>query len=53
MGEAGDVGAAGGDVGDEAGVAGGHLDGEVWDGVEHVEDGVAVVVHGVDQEAGV
>lgn len=53
--EAEDVGVGDEDAGVEAGVGGGHPDGEVWDGVEGVEDGVGVVVHvpGVEQEAGV
>lgn len=42
-------------MGVEAEVAGVHLHGEVWDGIEDVEDGVGVVVHelGVEQEVGV
>lgn len=41
-------------MGVDAGVAGVHLDGEVWDGVEGAEDGVVVVVHvpGVEQGVG-
>lgn len=59
MDEAEDVDVGDEDVGVEAGAAGAHLGGEVWDGtegaVEGVEDGVGVVVHapGEEQEAGV
>lgn len=51
--EAEDVRAAAGDGEDVAGVAGVHLDGGFWDGVEHGEDGAAVVVHVVEREVGV
>lgn len=51
MGKAEDVGA--GDEVVEVGAAAAHLDEEVWDGFECVEDGVGVVVHEVEQGVGV